>query len=222
MMRPMRVLLLEDDQLLGEGLGDFLRADGHVVDWCHTVSQAQTLAATEPFDAWLVDWQLPDGSGLQWLRLQRQRGATTPALMLTARDMVRDRIEGLDGGADDYLVKPFAPEELAARLNACVRRHQPRRLSLSGGIELEWAIRSVRLADEAVSLTAREWALLEALARRAGRWVAKADLDQLVLGFDGALANSNSLEVHISNLRRKLGRDCIETQRGMGYRVVAA
>lgn len=218
----MRVLLLEDDLVLGEGLRDFLRADGHVVDWCQQLSQAQTLVASEPFDAWLVDWQLPDGSGLQWLRLQRQRGATTPALMLTARDLVSDRIEGLDGGADDYLVKPFAPEELAARLNACVRRHQPRRLALSGGIELEWATRAVWLAEEAVLLTAREWALLEALARRAGRWVAKADLDHLVLGVDGALANSNSLEVHIANLRRKLGRDSIETQRGMGYRVVAA
>jgi two-component system OmpR family response regulator len=95
-------------------------------------------------------------------------------------------------------------------------------LRLNGDIELEWATRAVWLADEAVLLTAREWALLEALARRAGRWVAKADLDHLVLGVDGALANSNSLEVHIANLRRKLGRDSIETQRGMGYRVVAA
>lgn len=222
MMRTMRVLLIEDDLLLGEGLRDFLRAEGHVVDWCKQLSQAQALAHSEPFDAWLVDWQLPDGSGLQWLRQQRQRGATTPALMLTARDTVSDRIEGLDGGADDYLVKPFAPEELAARLNACVRRHQPHRLRLAGGIELEWASRAAWVAGEAVGLTSREWALLEALARRVGRWVSKSDLEQLVLGMDGALANSNSLEVHISNLRRKLGRDGIETQRGMGYRVLLA
>lgn len=218
----MRVLLIEDDRILGEGLRDFLRADDQVVDWCTRLDEAQAAVQGEPFDAWLVDWQLPDGSGLQWLGRQRAAGATTPALMLTARDAVADRIQGLEGGADDYIVKPFAPEELAARLRACVRRHQPRRLALAGGVALDWDAREPRVHGQPVALTAREWAVLEALARRAGRWVAKTDLEGLVLGFDGAQATSNALEVHVSNLRRKLGRDWIESQRGLGYRAVLA
>jgi len=117
----MRLLLLEDDDLLGEGLRDFLRAEGHVVDWCTSLADAAALHG-EPFDALLVDWQLPDGSGLQWLAARRARGDFTPALMLTARDRVDDRIQGLNSGADDYLVKPFAPEEMLARLRAVVRR----------------------------------------------------------------------------------------------------
>ncbi len=222
MMHGMRVLLIEDDRVLGEGLRDFLRAESQVVDWCTSLQQANAAIANEPFDAWLVDWQLPDGSGLQWLRQQRATGATTPGLMLTARETLADRIEGLDGGADDYLVKPFAPEELVARLRACVRRHQPRRLDLVGGVTLAWAERQAITAQGVAELTAREWTLLEALAQRAGRWVSKTDLERLVIGFEGHLTSSNSLEVHVSNLRRKLGRECIETQRGLGYRVVAA
>ncbi len=218
----MRVLLLEDDPLLGEGLRDFLRAEGQVVDWCTHLGQAQAAIQGEPFDAWLVDWQLPDGSGLQWLGRQRAAGATTPAIMMTARETVADRIRGLEGGADDYLVKPFAPEELVARLRACVRRHQPRVMALAGGVSLDWGARETLLDGERVSLTAREWTVLEALAQRAGRWVSKADLERLVLGFDANTASSNALEVHVSNLRRKLGRDWIESQRGLGYRVVPA
>ncbi len=221
-MRAMRTLLLEDDPLLGEGLRDYLRAEGLVVDWCTSVAQAQAAIQGEPFDIWLVDWQLPDGSGLHWLGRQRQAGATTPALMMTARETVRDRIQGLEGGADDYLVKPFAPEELVARLRACVRRHQPRVAQLAGGVTLDWAAREPRLDGARVTLTAREWAVLEALAQRTGRWVSKADLERLVLGFDGSQANSNALEVHVSNLRRKLGRDWVESQRGLGYRAVPA
>jgi two-component system OmpR family response regulator len=111
----MRLLLIEDDDILGEGLRDYLRADGHGVDWFRSL-KAVDAARNEPFDALLIDWQLPDGSGLDWLRTRRARGDATPALMLTARDRLMDRVQGLDSGADDYLVKPFAPEELAARL----------------------------------------------------------------------------------------------------------
>jgi len=176
--------------------------------------------AGEPFDALLVDWQLPDGSGLDWLRQRRGRGDRTPALMLTARDLLTQRIEGLDAGADDYLVKPFAPEELAARLRAVSRRS-------SGGADGHWRraevavdlqARAATLAGVRVELTAREWAVLEALVLRAGRIVPKADLEKLVLGFEAELA-SNALEVHVSSLRRKLGRELIDTVRGLGYRV---
>jgi len=208
----MRLLLIEDDLTLGEGLRDYLRADGHRVDWC------ERLAATA---ALLVDWQLPDGSGLDWLRARRTRGDTTPALMLTARDRLGDRITGLDSGADDYMVKPFAPEELSARLRAVSRRSGAgvaRSRSRFGSIEVDLVARAAFVGGERADLTAREWALLEALVLRAGRIVPKADLEKLVHGFDSEVA-SNALEVHVSALRRKLGRDLIETVRGLGYRI---
>lgn len=218
----MRLLLLEDDALLGEGLQDYLHADGHVVDWCRSLHEAQARQG-EPFDALLVDWQLPDGSGLDWLRGRRARGDTTPALMLTARDLLQHRIEGLDAGADDYLVKPFAPEELVARLRALGRRMAgggsgQRRF---GDVEIDLTAKAVRTQGARVDLTAREWSVLEALALRAGRIVTKPDLERLVLGFEAELA-SNALEVHVSALRRKLGRDLIETVRGLGYRMNGA
>ena len=216
----MRLLLIEDDALLGEGLRDFLRTDGHQVDWARTLATVQAYRG-EPFDAWLVDWQLPDGSGVDWLQAQRARGETTPALILTARDQLADRLHGLDRGADDYLVKPFAPEELAARLRAVCRRSAgsaAARVRLGGEVEVDLAARCAWLAGLRIELTAREWAVLEALTRRAGRIVAKDELERLVLGFESALA-SNALEVHVSSLRRKLGRELVETVRGLGYRV---
>jgi two-component system OmpR family response regulator len=218
---PMRLLLLEDDAILGDGLRDFLRADGHTVDWCRSLSQAEGLRG-EPFDALLVDWQLLDGSGLAWVRERRTRGDTTPVLMLTARDLLSDRVLALDDGADDYLVKPFAPEELVARLRAVRRRSAgaaQSRLRVAD-VELDLAARAAFVQGRQVDLTAREWALAEALALRAGRIVPKADLDRLVLGLDAAVT-SNALEVHVSSLRRKLGRELIETVRGLGYRIPA-
>jgi len=215
----MRLLLIEDDDILGEGLRDYLRADGHVVDWCRDLKTVTALHG-EPFDAWLVDWQLPDGSGLQWLQRARQRGDTTPAVMLTARDQLQHRIEGLDSGADDYLVKPFEPEELIARLRAVSRRRgggAGPRLAF-GAVQIDLAAKAVFSEGRRAELTAREWAVLEALALRAGRIVPKADLEHLVLGFESELA-SNALEVHVSALRRKLGREVIETVRGLGYRI---
>jgi two-component system OmpR family response regulator len=215
----MRLLLIEDDELLGDGLRDFLRADGHVVDWCRDLAAVDALRG-EPFDALLVDWQLPDGSGLAWLKARRARGDRTPALMLTARDRLHERVEGLDGGADDYLVKPFEPEELAARLRAVNRRRAGNagpRLQF-GEVEIDLASKAAWTRGAAADLTAREWSVLEALALRAGRIVPKAELERLVLGFESELA-SNALEVHVSALRRKLGRELIETVRGLGYRI---
>lgn len=215
----MRLLLLEDDCLLGEGLRDYLRAEGHVVDWCQTIAQADAIAI-EPFDALLLDWQLPDGSGLAWLRARRARGVKTPTIMLTARDLLDDRIEGLDAGADDYLVKPFAPEELAARVRAVTRRTTGATVATLrfGPVTVDLEAREAALDGQRAELTAREWAVLEALVRRAGRIVPKADLERLVLGQDMEVA-SNSLEVHVAALRRKLGRTLIETLRGLGYRI---
>ena len=203
--RVMRLLLLEDDPILGEGLRDFLRVEGHGVDWFQRLGDAMLMAG-EPYDALLVDWQLPDGSGIDWVRTLRRRGLSTPILMLTARDRLGDRINGLDAGADDYLVKPFEPEEMAARLRAVCRRSAGSASDLRriGAVEIELSGRTARLEGRRVELTAREWAVLEALVLRAGRIVSKTDLDALVLGNDAEVV-SNALEVHISALRRKLG-----------------
>ena len=217
----MRLLLIEDDDILGEGLRDFLQVEGHAVDWCRCLADTRALR-DEPYDALLVDWQLPDGSGLDWLLERRTRGDATPAVMLTARDRLGDRIQGLDSGADDYLVKPFAPEELAARLRAVSRRSAGSATSRRrfGDVEVDLAARTAYLRRQTVELTAREWKVLEALVLRAGRIVPKADLEKLMLGFESEIA-SNALEVHVSALRRKLGRDLVETVRGLGYRIGA-
>lgn len=215
----MRLLLIEDDDILGDGLSAFLKAEGHRVDWCRTLLTVQALDG-EPYDAWLVDWQLPDGSGLQWLQARRARGDTTPALMLTARDRLAERIQGLDAGADDYLVKPFAPEELAARLRSIGRRQAGAagaRRQL-GDVQVDVAARTVWRQGSRVELTGREWSLLEALVLRNERIVSKSELERLMLGFSSELA-SNAVEVHVSSLRRKLGAELIETVRGLGYRV---
>ena len=217
----MRLLLLEDDLTLGDGLRDYLLSDGYRVDWCTTLAQARSLIG-EPYDAWLLDWNLPDGSGVDWLRSLRARGLKTPALVLTARDMLADRIQGLDSGADDLLIKPFAPEELSARLRAISRRIAgSAQRKAFGPVEIDLTAKAVWLDGSSVELTAREWSVLEALVLRAGRIVSRDDLEALVLGFDGELA-SNAIEVHVFKLRCKLGKALIETVRGLGYRIPAA
>ncbi|MEI2679979.1 MAG: response regulator transcription factor [Burkholderiaceae bacterium] len=215
----MRLLLLEDDTILGEGLRDFLQTDGHRVDWCQRLCEAKALTG-EPYDALLVDWQLPDGSGLDWVRSIRHQGISTPVVIMTARDLLSDRVRGLDGGADDYLVKPFEPEELTARIRAVRRRVSGSASALLafGDVRLDLTGKVAFLHDVRADLTAREWAVVEALALRAGRLVSRSELEALVLGLDNESA-SNTLEVHISSIRRKLGRGVIETSRGLGYRL---
>jgi len=218
----MRLMLLEDDDTLGEGLSEFLRLEGHVVDWFQCLRDAQ-LVLSEPYDLLLVDWQLPDGLGVDWIRQLRTRGLGLPIIVLTAKDRLSDRIQGLDSGADDYLVKPFQPEELAARIRALQRRalsQGAQRRRLNEEVEMDLAAKCVYRHSQRVDLTAREWTLLEALVARAGRVVSKSDLEALTQGFEGEAA-SNVLEVHVFNLRRKLGRSLIETVRGLGYRVSA-
>ena len=218
----MRLLMLEDDAILGEGLRDFLQLEGHVVDWVMRLIDVARLTKG-PYDALLVDWQLPDGSGLAWVKTLRDTGDTTPVLMMTARDLLQDRINGLDTGVDDYLVKPFRPEELVARIRAVCRRAAGSASSrlVFGNVEIDLATKTVLVSHVAAALTAREWALLEALALRVGRYVSKDELDRLLKGGDEAETASNALEVHVHNLRRKLGRESIETVRGRGYRLVA-
>ena len=218
----MRILLPEDDPILGEALRDFLRTDGHVVELCSRLSQARAAFAHQPYDALVIDWQLPDGSGLAWLQDLRASGEQTPALMITARDQLADRVTGLNTGADDYLVKPFEPEELVARLRAVRRRLAGQAVAVMafGPVTMDQNAKSVSVNGAEVSLTAREWVLLEALALRKGRTVSKAELEDLVMGFDGSLSG-NALEVHVSAIRRKVGKDTIQTLRGLGYRINA-
>lgn len=220
----MRLLLIEDDLTLGDAVRAFLQAQGHVVDWVTCVADARA-ATEEKFDVILLDWRLPDGSGVDWLRRYRATGGEhgqTPVLMLTARDALNDRIEGLDAGADDYLIKPFQLTELAARIRAASRRasgHASATL-VHGPIALDPAARSVARNGAAVDLTAREYALLEAFMRRPGRIVSRPALEELLYGYESEVA-SNTVEVHIASLRRKLGHDVIDTVRGMGYRLKA-
>lgn len=215
----MRLLLLEDDRILGDGLAAFLRSEGYGVDWVQRLGDARAMVGQD-YDALLVDWQLPDGSGLEWVQHLRRSGVSTPILVLTARDRLADRVHGLDSGADDYLLKPFAPEELAARIRAATRRSAgsgSSRLRF-GEVEVDVVQKAAYRGGERVELTAREWGLLEALARRAGRIVSRQQLESLIHGSDGGPL-SNAVEVHLSSLRRKLGRSLVETVRGLGYRI---
>ena len=215
----MRLMLLEDDDILGEALKDFLQAEDHVVDWFTQLAHARA-SINEPYDALLIDWRLPDGSGVDWLRQLRQAGIRTPALIITAKDLLLERVQGLDSGADDYIVKPFDPAELAARIRAVRRRVTSEGVTRQyfGSIEIDSTARIAWREGDAVDLTAREWALLDALASRAGRIVSKTDLEALVTGLDSEI-NSNAIEVHVFKLRRKLGRNIVETVRGRGYRM---
>lgn len=217
----MRLLLVEDDFFLGQALSHILRAESHLVDWCTTLSQAKGLV-NEPYDALLLDWNLPDGSGVEWLASLRARRLRVPALILTAHDRLADRVHGLDCGADDFMVKPFAPEELCARLRAVVRRASGNLdRKQYGPVEIDVTAKAVWLNGVAVVLTSREWAILECLVLRQGRIVSKQEIESLVLGLDGELA-SNSVEVYIFKLRHKLGKALIETVRGLGYRISEA
>ncbi len=215
----MRVMLLEDDDILGEALQDYLRSEGHVLDWFTRLADARA-AIQEPYDALVIDWRLPDGSGVQWVRQLRCNGVATPALVITAKDLLSERIEGLDSGADDYIVKPFDPAELAARLRVVRRRMVTEGANRKrfGAVEVDIASGTAFRDGCPVKLTAREWALLEALASRAGRVVCKRDLESLLTGLAGDI-NSNAVEVHVFKLRRKLGSSVIETMRGRGYRM---
>lgn len=218
----MRILLVEDDSALGEGLASGLRSIGMAADWFRSGDEADHALRHAPYDAIVLDLGLPGDDGLTWLARWRERELAVPVLVLTARDALDSRIEGLDAGADDYLIKPFQLAELAARIRATSRRaagHATGILTI-GEIALERAGQVVTLKGAPVDLTAHEYALLEALMRRAGRILSRATLEELLYGFE-ADVSSNTVEVHIASLRRKLGHEVIETVRGMGYRMKA-
>jgi two-component system OmpR family response regulator/two-component system response regulator QseB len=216
----MRILLVEDDRLLGDGVKAGLCAAGFAVDWVRDGEAALAAMATEGFAAVVLDLGLPRRDGLSVLSALRATGNAVPVLVLTARDQVADKVRCLDLGADDYVVKPFDLDELAARLRALARRARGRaEASLRhGDLVLDPAARSVTLRGEPVVLTGREFDLLQMLLDAAGRVLTRRVLDEQLYAW-GETVGSNALEVHIHHLRKKLGADLIRTVRGVGYMV---
>lgn len=219
----MRVLLIEDDTVLGAAVRDQISADGHSVDWVTRLDAAGDHLKSVGYDLILLDLMLPDGRGQPFLRKLRLGGDVTPVIILSALDQISDRIDGLNAGADDYIIKPFDLSELTARLNAVARRYSgnPNPIISFRDLEVDLAARSVHRAGKPLALTAREWVLFEAFLQRPGQLLSKAQLEDRLYAFDTEI-DSNTIEVHVSRLRKKLGHDVIETSRGLGYRLGAA
>ena len=220
----MRLLIVEDDPQLGEALAAALRGQGHAVDWFRDGDAADAALGGAPYDAMLLDLGLPGADGLTWLQRWRARGLGLPVLVLTARDGTEQRIAGLDGGADDYLVKPIASDEIAARLRALLRRAGGRAQPVwtHGALQFDPSARVVRWQGRPVELTARETALLEVFLQQPQRVLSKAQLQEKLYDWSGAEPESNALEVHVHHLRKKIHPGIVRTVRGMGYALGAA
>lgn len=214
----MRILLVEDDPLLGDGLRAGLKQLGFQVDWVRDGEAAERELRTQAYAAAVLDLGLPLKDGIDVLTSARRAGISLPVLVLTARDAIPDRIRGLDIGADDYVIKPVDLHELAARLRALVRRShgQPQECLTAQDIVLDPAARSVRKSAEPVTLSTREFDLLHAMMLNADRVLSREQLEQHLYSW-GHEVESNAIEVHIHNLRRKLGASLIHTVRGIGY-----
>lgn len=217
----MRVLLVEDDEALSQAVCGYLRAKAFVVDAVPSLVQASAALHAAQYAAVLLDLHLADGDGLSLLPQLRAIKQRPSVIVLTARDQVSDRIHGLDAGADDYLVKPYDPGELLARLRAVERRRSAAQLPVLslGELQIDLSREQVRRAGVPIALTQKEWALLRVLATRPEHLHTRERLQDALYGFDDD-TDSNTLEVFISRLRRKLGREHIETVRGLGYRMV--
>jgi DNA-binding response OmpR family regulator len=219
----MRILLVEDDPLIAQAVMQFMRHHGHSIDSAPGEKLAQRFLRQTPYDVLLLDWQLADGCGialLGWLRAQPAPLQGVPVLMLTALDAVPMRVQGLEAGADDYLVKPFDLHELHARIQALGRRRTEScetRLSC-GELEFELASRTLWQHGAVVELSLKELAVLELLLRHCGKTVTRESLHTLLYDWESDVS-SNTLEVYISHLRKKLGNDSIQTLRGVGYRL---
>ena len=216
----MRILVVEDDPVLSDGLKVGLGLYGATLDIVSSCADGQAALAADAFDALVLDLMLPDGSGLDLLTALRSRGDRTPVLLLTALDEVADRIRGLDAGADDYLTKPFDGDELLARIRALIRRSSGQASSLIGigDVAIDTAARVVSHQGREIPLTAREYALVEYLATHRGQVVSRSELYEHLFDEDDDTL-SNLLDVHVSNVRKKLGADFITTRRGHGYTI---
>ncbi|SJN59985.1 response regulator [Vibrio ruber] len=214
----MRLLLVEDDVLLGQSMVTALSRQGYTVDWLERGAGVVTALKTEQFTAIILDLMLPDIGGFEVLKAVRRAGYSLPIMILTARDEIQDRVKGLDGGADDYLVKPFALEELLARLRVMIRR-------LSGATDSQVEVGDLVLSldrqvvlfqGQALKLTNNEFKLLASLMNHAGRVMSKEQLQQSLHGWDEG-SSDNAIEVHIHNLRKKVPGNVIKNIRGVGY-----
>ena len=216
----MRILLIEDDKIIGSAICEQLESDGHSVDWAMRLDAAGDACAGAHFDLILLDLMLPDGRGIPFLKSLRKSGSKVPVMILTALDQISDRIEGLNAGADDYLVKPFDLTELSARIGAVARRYSgnPNPVFEMQDLIVDTAARNVTRAGKPVALTAREWVIFEAFVQKPTQLISKSQLEDRLYSFDSEV-ESNALEVHISRLRKKLGAAIIRTERGLGYRL---
>ena len=219
----MRVLLVEDDEMIGQSLKQALAAKGWSVDWVKDGVLAQSALGDGGYACVLLDLGLPKRDGIEVLRIARSQGDRTPVLVLTARDGVDERVNGLDIGADDYLVKPYELQELLARMRAVIRRRDGSAHSLIGSAELQLDLttREVLVKSERSQLSAREFALLHALLERPGAILSRDQLESRIYGW-GEEVTSNAVDVLIHGMRRKLGADTIRNVRGLGWRIAAS
>jgi two-component system OmpR family response regulator/two-component system response regulator QseB len=218
----MRLLLIEDDPMIGDSIAEGLRSERYAVDWVRDGHGALLALADDVYDLVLLDLGLPRRSGLDVLRRYRSDGGDARVLIITARDSTAERVEGLDSGADDYLVKPFDLEELCARVRALLRRQSGRSQPdiLHRGVTLKLATHEAFLGAEPLPLSAREFALLAALLDPPGQVMSKARLEQKLYGWNEEV-ESNTVDVYVHRLRKKLGPDFIRNVRGVGYLVDA-
>ena len=216
----MRVLLVEDDEQLGESLEAALRLEQYAVDWVRSGEPVRAALGATPYDLLILDLGLPGVPGMQVLRQLRADKHVLPVLLLTARNTLADKVDGLDSGADDYLTKPFEIDEMFARVRSLLRRKGDSKISRLevAGISLDPGDRVVEFAGASLDLTAREFAILEILLRNAGRFVSRQRLEEGIYSW-GEEVGSNTVEVYISRLRKRFGSSLIETMRGVGYRI---
>lgn len=216
----MRILLVEDDKMLGKATAAGLKTS-YAVDWCETAEDALEALHTTKYALVILDINLPVKSGLDLLKEMRGEKDDRPVLLLTARDAVRHRVEGLNAGADDYLVKPFDLDELLARAAALIRRSKGQTGSqiAQGDVIFDVAAHTASKGGKPVPLSAREIAVLETLFSNVGRVISRAQIEEHIYGWSSEEIESNTIEVHISSLRRKLGKDFIKTIRGLGYMI---
>jgi two-component system OmpR family response regulator len=216
----MRILLIKDDKIIGSAVREQIDADGHSVDWVQRLDAARDALGGADFDLILLDLMLPDGRGIGFLKSLRATGSQVPVMILSALDQISDRIEGLNAGADDYLVKPCDLSELSARIGAVARRYSgnPNPIIAFQDLMIDLAARRVQRASKSITLTAREWVLFEVFLQNPARLFAKSHLEERLYSFDIEV-DSNTIEVHVSHLRKKLGALVILTERGLGYRL---
>jgi two-component system, OmpR family, response regulator QseB len=216
----MKILLIEDDAMIGRAVRQGLVQAGFAVDWVTDGREAELSLAHDVYDLAILDLGLPKVDGMALLAMLRSQGNSMPVLIASARDTVRDRIAGLEAGADDYVLKPFDLDELVARVRALLRRHAGSGSPLLkvGTLVLDPVHKSVMQGATLIDLSAKEFAVLEALMQRPGAVLSRAKLEESVYGWHQEVG-SNTIEVHLHNLRKKLGSDAIKNVRGVGYRV---